>query len=63
VLGLVGALGLTRLMTAMLYDVSPTDGLTYASVSALLVFITLYACFVPARRATRVDPLDALRAD
>jgi predicted permease len=63
VLGLAGAFGLTRLMTAMLYDVSPTDGLTYASVSALLVFITLYACFVPARRATRVDPLDALRAE
>jgi putative ABC transport system permease protein len=62
-IGLAGAFGLTRLMTAMLYDVSPTDGLTYASVAALLVFITLYACFVPARRATRVDPLDALRAE
>jgi predicted permease len=62
-LGLAGALGLTRLMTGMLFEVSPTDASTYAAVSALLVVITLYACLVPARRATRVDPLDALRAE
>jgi len=61
-LGLAGALALTRLMTAMLFGVSPTDGLTYAAVSALLVITVFAACFVPARRAARVDPLEALRA-
>ncbi len=62
-LGLAGAVGLTRLMTSMLFGVTPTDWLTYAGVSAFLVLTTLYACFVPARRATRVDPLEALRAE
>jgi putative ABC transport system permease protein len=62
-LGLVGALSLTRLMTAMLFGVSAIDGLTYAGVSALLVATVFAACVVPVTRATTVDPLDALRAE
>jgi len=49
-------------MAAMLFGVSPTDGLTFAAVSAFLISTVLFACFVPARRATKVDPLDTLRA-
>ncbi|MGC2694310.1 MAG: ABC transporter permease [Candidatus Angelobacter sp.] len=60
-LGLVGALGLTRLMGTMLYGVKPTDPLTFISVAALLCAIAMMACYVPARRAMRVDPMEALR--
>ena len=60
-LGLAGALALTRLMRTLLYEVSTTDPLTYVSLSALLLLVTLLACLVPARRATRVDPMVALR--
>ena len=59
--GLVGAWALTRAMTHMLVGVSPSDPLTYLSVAALLSFITLLACWIPARRAMRVDPMVALR--
>ena len=61
VLGLGGAMALTRLLQSLLYAVSPTDPGTYAAVVALLSAVTLAACLVPARRATRVDPLEALR--
>jgi predicted permease len=60
-IGLGIAFALTRLMTALLFGVTPTDLPTFAVVSGLLVFISLMACYIPARRATRVDPLVALR--
>jgi predicted permease len=59
--GLAGAWALTRAMSSMLVGVSPSDPLTYLSVSALLSSITLLACWIPARRALRVDPTVALR--
>jgi putative ABC transport system permease protein len=59
--GLAGAFALTRIMAGVLFGVSTTDTLTFASVSAGLIVIALIACYLPARRATRVDPLVALR--
>jgi len=61
--GLVGAVALTRLLRGMLYEVSATDPATLATVSALLVAVALFASWLPARRATRVDPLIAIRAE
>ncbi len=60
-LGVAAALALTRGMTSLLYEVEPTDPLTFAGVSLLLVAIALFACWLPARRAARVDPVEALR--
>jgi len=59
--GLAGAWLLTRAMSHMLVGVSPSDPVTYVSVAALLSSITLLACWIPARRARRVDPMVALR--
>jgi predicted permease len=59
--GLAAALGLTRLMSSMLYGVRPTDLVTFAAVSLLLASVAVLASYVPARRATRVDPIIALR--
>jgi predicted permease len=62
-LGLLGALGATRAMTSMLHQISPTDPLTYAGVALLLLLVLAAACYLPARRASRADPMTALRAE
>jgi putative ABC transport system permease protein len=63
VVGILGALALTRLLGGLLFGVTPTDALTFFTVAISLFLVGLVACYVPARRATRVDPLQALRYD
>jgi predicted permease len=62
-LGIVGAVGATRLIEGLLYSVSATDPVVYSALAALLLAIAALACYVPARRAMRVDPMAALRSD
>jgi putative ABC transport system permease protein len=59
-IGIVGSLFVTRAMQSLLFGVSSADPITFAAITALLVFVTLASCWIPARRATRVDPLVAL---
>jgi ABC-type antimicrobial peptide transport system permease subunit len=60
-LGVLGALALTRTLTTFLFSVSPTDPSTFGAVAIVLMLVALAACYVPARRATRVSPVEALR--
>jgi len=61
--GLIGALLVTRLMTNVVYGVRVTDPLTYGAVALLLTVVALLASYIPARRATRIDPLTSMRSD
>ena len=63
IIGLVATLGLTRLVRAMLYEVQPNDPATFAAVAITLAVVAMVASFVPARRASRVDPVIAIRND
>jgi putative ABC transport system permease protein len=63
VLGVAGAYGLSRLTASLLYGVSPSDPLTYGAVAGVIAIVATAACIVPTRRAIRVDPLEAIRAD
>jgi putative ABC transport system permease protein len=60
-IGLAGAYAITRVMSHLLFQVTPTDLATFAAVPLVLLSVALIACLIPARRATRVDPLVALR--
>jgi putative ABC transport system permease protein len=59
--GLGGALVLTRFMAGVLFEISPRDPVTFVAVSGIMLAVAFLACFIPARRATRVDPMIALR--
>jgi ABC-type antimicrobial peptide transport system permease subunit len=61
VIGLAGAWAATRLIKGYLYEVSPTDPLTFVGIAILLIFVAAMACYMPARRATKVDPMVALK--
>jgi ABC-type antimicrobial peptide transport system permease subunit len=63
VIGLTGAFAATRLLRSQLFGVQPHDALTFVAVTAVLAGVAILACYIPARRASRVDPMEALRTD
>ena len=63
VVGIVAGTFATRVLSDMLFGVAPRDPLTFAGVPVLLLLVAFLACYIPARRATRIDPLTALRAE
>jgi ABC-type antimicrobial peptide transport system permease subunit len=62
-IGLIAAMNVTRLMSGMLFEVRPGDPLVYGAAASILAAVAMLACYVPARRASRVDPMVALRAE
>jgi ABC-type antimicrobial peptide transport system permease subunit len=62
-IGITGALFVTRLLQQALFEVDPADPMVYAAISLLLLIVAEFACWIPARRATRVDPLTAMRTE
>ena len=62
-IGLLGAWGVSQALGSLLYGVTPTDPLTFATTAGLLAIVSLFATWIPARRAARVDPVEALRSE
>jgi putative ABC transport system permease protein len=60
-IGLFGSFALSRILSSVLYGLSPLDPLAFISVSALFALVTWFACWIPARHAARIDPMEALR--
>jgi putative ABC transport system permease protein len=63
IVGTAGAIGLTRVLQKLLFQISPTDPLTFVAVAAVVCGLTIVACYVPARRAARIEPMKALRSE
>jgi putative ABC transport system permease protein len=62
-IGLLAAIALTRWMKSMLFNVDPIDSFTFATIPVVLLIVALFACWIPAQRATRVDPMVALKSE